>query len=290
MQWDILAQAVANGILIGGVYSLASIGLNLIFGVVKIVNFAHGEFLMMGMYITYWMWELFGIDPLVSLAITMPLMFLFGLLVQRFLFQPILKAPELAQIFVTVGLQILLQNLALALFSANYRSINTLYGNWTVELGSVVLSAPRLFAFVISLVLSAAVGFLLLTTDLGKAMRAAAQDREMAELVGINQNYIFLIAVGLAAALAGAAGTVVMPFFYAYPTVGLAFVLKSFVVAIAGGLGSVQGAFVFGLILGVAESFGVQYVGADAGMLVAFIILIIVLIVRPQGLFAGGRL
>ncbi len=290
MQWDILAQAIVNGILIGGVYSLASVGLNLIFGVVKIVNFAHGEFIMLGMYSTYWSWALFGIDPLLSLVITMPLMFLFGVIVQRFLFQPILKAPELAQIFMTIGLQILLQNLALAIFSANYRSIPTAYGAIAYHLGPIVISAPRLFAFIISVVLSAALGFLLLGTDLGKAMRAAAQDREVAELMGINQNYIFLIAVGLAAALAGAAGTVVMPFFYAYPTAGIAFGLKSFVVAIAGGLGSVRGAFIMGLILGAAESLGVQYVGADAGMLVAFIILLVVLVLRPQGIFAGGRL
>lgn len=290
MQWDILAQAIVNGILIGGVYSLASVGLNLIFGVVKIVNFAHGEFIMLGMYITYWSWAFCGLDPLVSLVITMPLMFLFGVLVQRFLFQPILKAPELAQIFMTVALGILLQNLALAVFSANYRSIPTVYGAWAFHLGPIIISAPRLFAFVISVVLSAALSFLLLSTDLGKAMRAAAQDREVAELMGINQNYIFLIAVGLASALAGAAGTVVMPFFYAYPTVGVAFVLKAFVVAIAGGLGSIRGAFLMGLIFGAAESLGIQYVGADAGMLVAFIILLVVLVLRPQGLFAGGRL
>lgn len=290
MQWDILAQAVINGVLIGGVYSLVSIGLNLIFGIVKIVNFAHGEFLMVGMYITYWMWALFGVDPLVSLAITMPLMFVFGLLVQRFLFQPILKAPELAQIFMTVGLQILLQNIALAIFSANYRSVTTPYGSSTIEIGPVVLSTPRLLAFVVSLVISAALGYLLLGTDLGKAMRAAAQDREVAELMGINQNFIFLVAVGLAAAITGAAGAVVMPFFYAYPTVGLAFGLKSFVVAIAGGLGSVRGAFLLGIIMGAAESLGIQYVGADAGMLVAFVILIVVLVFRPEGLFAGGRL
>ncbi len=253
MQWDILAQAIVNGILIGGVYSLVSVGLNLIFGVVKIVNFAHGEFLMLGMYITYWAWALLGIDPLVCLLITIPLMFLFGLLVQKFLFQPILKAPELAQIFMTVGLQILLQNLALALFSANYRSVNTSYGNSTIELGPIIVSTPRVLAFVISVVLSIALGYLLLSTDLGKAMRAAAQDREVAELMGINQNYIFLVAVGLAAALTGAAGTVIMPFFYAYPTVGLAFGVKAFVVAIAGGLGSVRGAFLLGIIMGAAE-------------------------------------
>lgn len=290
MQWDILAQAIVNGILIGGVYSLACVGLNLIFGVVKIVNFAHGEFLMLGMYIAYWSWALLGIDPLVSLVITMPIMFLFGLLVQRFLFQPILKAPELAQIFMTVGLQILLQNLALAVFSANYRSVPTAYGDWTYALGPVVIAAPRLYAFIISLVLSALLSFLLLGTDIGKAMRAAAQDRDVAELMGINQNYIFLAAVGLAAALAGAAGAVVMPFFYAYPNAGIAFGLKSFVVAIAGGLGSIRGALLMGLILGAAESLGIQYVGADAGMLVAFIIMLIVLVLRPQGLFAGGRL
>lgn len=290
MQLEVLAQAIANGILIGGVYSLVSIGLTLIFGVLSLINFAHGEFLMVSMYITYGAWALLGLDPLLALFLVLPLMFLFGMLVQRTLFRPILDAPDLAKIFMTVGLGIVLQNVALVLFSANYRSVTTPYSASTVHLGPVILNGSRLIAFAVSILLTAVLGVLLLGTDIGKAMRAAAQDREVAMLVGINPHRVFLVAVGLGAALTGAAGTLLMPFFYVYPTVGVLFTLKAFVVAIAGGLGSVRGAFIMGLLIGGAESLGVQYVGADAGLLVAFVLLLLILTFRPQGLFTGGRL
>lgn len=278
-----------SGLLIGGVYALVSIGLTLIFGVVKVVNFAHGEFLMLGMYITFFLWSYAGVDPLVTLLISIPLMFLVGVVVQQVLLRHILHAPELAQIFLTVGLQLILQNLALLLFSANYRSVQVPYGDWTVNLGGVVLQFPRLIAFAVALLLSAGLYAFLHRTDMGKAMRAAAQDREVAMLMGINPNRIYLIALGIGAALTGAAGTVLMPFYYAFPTVGSVFGLLAFVVVILGGLGNVKGAFLGGLIVGVAESLGIQYAGADAGMLVAFGILVMVLVFRPQGLLSKGR-
>lgn len=278
-----------SGLLIGGVYALVSIGLTLIFGVVKVVNFAHGEFLMLGMYATFFLWSYTGLDPLVTLLISMPLLFLIGMLTQQLLIRHILHAPELAQIFLTVGLQLILQNLALLIFSANYRSVHVPYADWTVKLGGVVLQFPRLVAFAVAVLLSLALYLFLHHTDMGKAMRAAAQDREVAMLMGINPNRVYLIALGTGAALTGAAGTVIMPFYYAFPTVGSVFGLLAFVVVILGGLGNVKGAFLGGLIVGVAESLGIQYAGADAGMLVAFAILILVLMIRPQGLLSRGR-
>lgn len=285
----VLAQALVSGLLIGGVYALVSIGLTLIFGVVKVVNFAHGEFLMLGMYATFFLWSYAGLDPLAALPITLPLLFLVGVLTQQFLIRHVLHASELAQIFLTVGLQLILQNLALLLFTANYRSVQVPYADWTVNLGGVVLQFPRLLAFAVALVLSTGLYLFLHHTDLGKAMRAAAEDREVAMLMGINPDRIYLLALGIGAALTGAAGTVIMPFYYAFPTVGNVFGLLAFVVVILGGLGDVKGAFLGGLIVGAAESLGIQYAGADAGLLVAFVILVLVLIFRPQGLLARGR-
>ncbi len=289
MQPEILLQALVNGVLIGGIYSLVSIGLTLIFGVVHIVNFAHGEFLMMGMYLTYWLWNLTRMDPVATALVSMPALAAFGLLLYRTLIRRVLDAPDLAQIFLTVGVSLVLQNLALLLFTANYRSVTVAYATTAFRLGGVSFSVARLIAFVVALLLSLAVGVFLSRTDLGRAMRAVAQDREAAVLLGIDTHRIYGLALALGAALVGAGGSVIMPYFYVFPTVGASFVLMAFVVVIMGGLGNVTGAFLGGIIMGVAESFGILFVGGHAGIMVAFLVLILVLILRPQGLLAPAR-
>jgi len=274
--------------LMAGIYALVATGLTLIFGVVRIVNFAHGEFVMLGMYVTFWLWKLWGLDPYVSLLITMPLLFCFGVLIQRFLFQPILRAPDLAQIFMTVGLSVILMNVALFLFTADFRSVKVPYGEWAWRLGGVTVLLPRLFAFLGALLLAGLLTLFLTKTDIGKALRAVAQDREVSMLLGINPNRMYLLAVGLGAALAGAAGGLIVPFFYVFPTVGVVFVLIAFVVVILGTLGSVQGALLASLIVGVAESLGILFAGSDLGLVVVFGILVASLIFRPSGLM-GSR-
>jgi len=284
MDLTTILQGLLTGLLMSGIYALVAIGLTLIFGVVRIVNFAHGEFVMMGMYATFWLWKLWGIDPYVSLLITMPLLFLFGLLVQQFLFRPILHAPDLAQIFMTVGLSVVLMNAALFFFTADFRSVKTAYTEWTVRLGGVALPMPRLFAFVGALLLAGLLTLFLSKTDVGKALRAVAQDREVSMLLGINPERMYLLAVGLGAALAGAAGGLIVPFFYVFPTVGVVFVLIAFVVVILGTLGSIRGALLAALIVGVAESLGILFAGADLGLLVVFAILVATLVFKPSGL------
>lgn len=288
MELTTFLQALITGILMAGIYALVATGLTLIFGVVRIVNFAHGEFVMLGMYVTFWLWKLWGLDPYVSLLITMPLLFCFGVLVQRFLFQPILRAPDLAQIFMTVGLSVILMNVALFLFTADFRSVKVPYGELAWRLGGITVPLPRLFAFLGALLLAGLLTLFLTRTDVGKALRAVAQDREVSMLLGINPNRMYLLAVGLGAALAGAAGGLIVPFFYVFPTVGVVFVLIAFVVVILGTLGSVQGALLASLIVGVAESLGILFAGSDLGLVVVFGILVASLIFRPSGLM-GSR-
>jgi branched-chain amino acid transport system permease protein len=283
-----IAQAVINGLLIGGIYALVSIGVTLIFGVVKIVNFAQGEFVMIGMYISFFLSSNFGIDPLVSLLVSMPALFVVGVLLQHFLLRRVLALGDMPQIFLTFALSLLLVNVALLLFTANYRTVQTPYSETALRFGALYVPMAKLIAFGVAMVLSGLLWVFLHATDLGKAMRAAAQNRDVAMLMGINPDRVFCVAVGVALALAGAAGSLLMPFYPAYPLVGQVFVLMAFVAVVLGTLGNVTGALIASLMMGVAESLGIQFVGSDSGLIVVFAMLLLTLALRPTGLFGGG--
>ena len=250
---EILAQAVINGLLIGGIYALVSIGVTLIFGVVKIVNFAQGEFVMIGMYISFFLATQLGVDPIVSLVVSMPVLFVIGVLIQHFLIRRVLGLNDLPQIFLTFALSLLIVNLALMLLTANYRTVHTWYSDEAFHVGGLYIPVAKLIAFVLAMILSGILWIFLHTTDLGKAMRAASQNRDVAQLMGINPNRVFAVALGIALALAGAAGSLLMPFYPAYPLVGQVFVLMAFVAVVLGTLGNVIGALVASLLMGVAE-------------------------------------
>ena len=286
---ETLAQAVINGLLIGGIYALVSIGVTLIFGVVKIVNFAQGEFVMLGMYISYFLAAYLGVDPLLSLAVSMPVMFVVGVLLQHFLIRRVLGLGDMPQIFLTFALSLLLMNVALLLFTANYRTVQTPYSDEALYLGPLYFPVAKLIAFVLAMALSGALWVFLHTTDVGKAMRAAAQKPEVAMLMGINPDRVFCVAVGIALALAGAAGSLLMPFYPVSPMAGQTFVLMAFVAVVLGTLGNVKGALVASLMMGVAELLGIQFVGADSGLIVVFVMLLLTLAFRPSGL-AGGAM
>ena len=286
---ETVLQAVVNGLLIGGIYALVSIGVTLIFGVVKIVNFAQGEFVMIGMYISYYLSTQFGIDPVVSVLISMPILFVAGVLIQHFLIRRVLGLNDLPQIFLTFALSLLITNLSLMFFTANYRTIHTWYSDEALHLGGIYIPYAKLVSFVLAMVLSGALWLFLRSTDLGKAMRAASQNRDVAQLMGINPNRVFAVALGIALALAGAAGSLLMPFYPAYPMVGQVFVLMAFVAVVLGTLGNVLGALVASLLMGVAESLGIQFVGADSGLIVVFVLLLVTLALKPSGLAGGWR-
>ena len=285
---ETIVQAVINGLLIGGIYALVSIGVTLIFGVVKIVNFAQGEFVMVGMYITYFLATQFGLDPILSLVVSMPVLFVIGVLIQNTLIRRVLGLNDLPQIFLTFALSLLLMNLALMLLTANYRTVHTWYSDEALHFAGLYVPVAKLIAFILAMFLSGLLWAFLHATDLGKAMRAASQNREVAQLMGINPHRVFAVALGIALALAGAAGSLLMPFYPAYPLVGQVFVLMAFVAVVLGTLGNVIGALVASLLMGVAESFGIQFIGADSGLIVVFLMLLTMLAVRPGGL-AGGR-
>jgi branched-chain amino acid transport system permease protein len=243
---------------------------------------------MIGMYISFFLATQLGVDPIVSLVVSMPVLFVIGVLIQHFLIRRVLGLNDLPQIFLTFALSLLIVNLALMLLTANYRTVHTWYSDEAFHVGGLYIPVAKLIAFVLAMILSGILWIFLHTTDLGKAMRAASQNRDVAQLMGINPNRVFAVALGIALALAGAAGSLLMPFYPAYPLVGQVFVLMAFVAVVLGTLGNVIGALVASLLMGVAESLGIQFIGADSGLIVVFALLLFTLAVRPSGL-AGGR-
>lgn len=282
---DTIIQLLINGLLLGGIYALLSIGLTLIFGVLEVVNFAHGEFLMISMYLTFWLFNALGIDPYLSLVIIIPIFFLFGIVVQRILIKPLLNDPPINQIFATIGLGLVFQNLALVFFKADFRTVKTSYSNANLIFGELFVSVPRLIAFAIAISLIAALLLYLKKTFTGKAIRALAQQRKAAMLMGIDVYKTYAIAFGIGIACVGAAGAILMPIYFVFPTVGSLFVLIAFVVVILGGYNSLGGSLVAGLIIGVIEGFSGFFISVHLKEVVYFIMFIFILIFRPTGLF-----
>ena len=251
---DILPQLIVSGILIGGVYGLISIGLTLIFGVLRVVNFAQGEFIMLAMFGSFWMHYLWGLDPYVSALILAPVIFVLGLLTERIVIQRILNAPHAMQIFATFGLSVVLQNLALTLFGPDYRSVSTPYTSLSYTVGGISISATALFAFIAALAMAALlIGFLNYTRD-GRALRAMVQNRYAASLMGVNTSRLNRIAFGVGVACAAVAGCLLTPMYYTFPTVGVDLIIIAFVVVVLGGMGSVAGAVIGGFIIGITQT------------------------------------
>jgi branched-chain amino acid transport system permease protein len=280
-----LIQLTINGLLLGGIYSLISIGLTLIFGVTRIINFAHGEFLMLAMYVAFWLFQLGGVDPYLSLLAVTPMLFIAGLISERLVIHPILEAPSSMQIFATVGLSVAMQNAALFLWTADYRTIKTAYSTKTIMVSDILISFPRLIAFGATVLISWGLFLYLKKTYTGKAIRAVAQNRTASTLMGINIRKIYLFTFGLGTALVGIAGALLMPIYYVFPTVGGLFVLTAFVVVVLGGLGNMTGAFVGGLIIGLVESYSGFFLATQLKEAVYFVIFILVLVLKPSGLY-----
>src|SRR5438445_4275018 len=249
----VFLQSVLSGILIGGVYALTGIGLTLIFGVMRVINFAQGEVVMVGMYCTFWLFVLLGIDPFLSVVLTMPALFLLGALLQRTLINRVLDALPQNQILLTIGIGLVLSNTAMLVFTSDYRILSTSYSSSSVRLFGLPLSTPLLYCFLITVVITAVLYWFLVKTDIGHAIPATAQDREATHLMGVNVRFMGVLAFGLGSALAGAAGALVSPTYYIYPQVGGAFTLKAFVVVVLGGMGSIIGAALGGILSGMSE-------------------------------------
>lgn len=284
----IIAEAVVNGLMTGAAYALVALGLTLVYGVLHIVNFAHGALLTCAMFAVLGMEQLLGIGPYAAI---LPLALLFyglGYGLQRFVIGPSSHGEDRNTLLVTLGLSIILENALLAAFRSDTRSLGGEMGFDVVELGPMLLSRPRLVGCAVALLVAALLWLLLARTDTGRAIRAVAKERLGAQLSGIDPRHIFAVTFGIGCACLAVAACLLLPTFYVNPRVGNAFVLVAFTIVVLGGMGSVTGALLGGLIVGVVESLGGLLLGESLGQLGIFLIFILVLLFRPTGLF-GAR-
>jgi branched-chain amino acid transport system permease protein len=285
----IIGAAVINGILMGGIYTLVASGLTLIYGVLHIINFAHGSLLMAAMFGVFYLVTKLGVDPYLSLIVTMPAMFALGYVMYRYLIGKLSYGKDENILLITLGLSIVIENLALMFFTGDSRTISMSYSDKMFEVGPLLVGLPKVISFVAAMIMCALLGVFMSRTDTGRAIRAVAKERMGARLVGIDVDKIFAISFGLGMATLGAAASLLMPIFYVSPTTGHVFVMVAFTVVVLGGMGSFLGAVVGGLIVGLTESFGGLYLGESLGQIGISLIFILILLFRPSGLFGDKR-
>jgi branched-chain amino acid transport system permease protein len=299
-QLEVLLQTLISGLLLGGLYALIGIGMTLIMGVMKIINLAHGELMMVGMYIAYVLFSSFHIDPYLSILIAAPVLFFLGVLIQKYLINPVLKVEAIIpenQVILTVGIGMVLANIATIIFSSDYKTTPVEYATkawylsdvWKASPIELSLSLPWSVSFCFALIITAGLWFFLAKTDMGKSIRATAQDKDAALLMGVNVERMRVVTFGLGSALVGSAGCLFIPIYYLYPDLGGQFTLIAFVITILGGLGSTVGAIVGGLILGVFESLTSTYVGMGWAPVGRFMIFVAALIFVPGGIVSLFR-
>jgi len=284
---EMVLQSLVSGLLIGGLYAIIGIGMTLIMGVLKIINLAHGQILMVSMYITWTLWYYLGIDPYISVFISVPVVFFLAEAISKYLLNPLIEKESILpenQVLMTVGIGMVLVELARSIYSSDYRSVQTSYSDKVWYLGKISISFPLFIAFVFSLILTAGMFYLLMKTDLGRSIRAASQDKIAATLMGISSEKITIFTYGLGSALIAAAGSVFLPVYYLYPDVGPIFTVKAFVITILGGMGSTVGAIAGGLVLGIAETFGATYISQGYRDAFGLFIFLLVLVFLPEGL------
>ena len=289
MDLTIIGAAVINGILMGGIYTLVASGLTLIYGVLHIINFAHGSMLMLAMFGVFYLVTKMGVDPYLSLLITMPTMFVMGYILYKYFIGKLSYGKDENILLITLGLSIVIENLALMLFTGDSRTISLSYSDKMFEVGPLLIGLPKVISFVASMVMCGLLGIFITQTDTGRAIRAVAKERMGARLVGIDVDKVFAISFGLGMATLGAAASLLMPIFYVSPTTGHVFVMVAFTVVVLGGMGSFLGAVVGGLIVGLTESFGGLYLGESLGQIGISLIFILILLFRPSGLFGDKR-
>ena len=289
MDPTILAAAAINGLLMGGIYTLVASGLTLIYGVLHIINFAHGSMLMLAMFGVYFLLTKAGIDPYLALIIMVPAMYVVGFLLYRYMIGKLSLGRDENILLITLGLSILIENLALLFFKGDSRTVSLAYSDKMIELGPLLLGVPKVISFVAAMVLCGILGLFITRTDTGKAIRAVAKERMGARLVGIDVDRIFAVSFGIGLATLGAAACLLMPIFYVSPTSGHVFVIVAFTVVVLGGMGSFLGAVIGGLIVGLTESFGGLFLGESLGQIGISLIFILILLFRPSGLFGDKR-
>ncbi len=290
-----LIQTIINGLLIGGIYALLAVGLTMVFGVLKIINFAQGEFLMLGMYLCWVFYNFFNtaVSPYLLIVPVMIFMFVFGIIVMRLLVTPLLKRNDNnSYVLLTIGLSFFLQNLAQGLWSSNAQAINLPIKTSSFLFLGLVFPTAKVIAFCSAVVLVFAIFSFLKNTDMGRAIRATSENRDTAQLLGIDYKRMYITAFAMGTAIAGIAGCLLIPMYSIYPRVGQTFSVITFAVVVVGGLGNTKGAFVSGLLIGIIETLTATYINSNVSQITVFLVLIIVMLFRPNGLFsrAGTKL
>jgi branched-chain amino acid transport system permease protein len=282
---DVLPQLIVSTLLLGGVYALIAVGLTLIFGVMRVVNFAHGEFLMLGMYLAFWAFAWLRLDPYLTLVLSLPLCFVVGWATYRAVMHPVIRASHNVQIFTTVGLSIVLQNLALVLWTGDARFLRTDYYAVVVRVGGAAFNVAQVVAFAVALGLTAALFAFMRWSYTGKVMRATAQDRDASALMGIDTDRVYAITWAVGIACVGAAGVLLAPVYPVYPTAGLQFVLIAYVAVVLGGLGDMAGALIAAVVVAAVEVIGSYVIGTAWKEVLYLVLFLAILVVRPAGLF-----
>jgi branched-chain amino acid transport system permease protein len=280
---------MVNGILTGSLYAMIGIGLTIIFGVMRIINMAHGEMVMLGMYGAFWAHAAWKVDPFLSILIWVPGAFILGVLIYRFLLRKIVPGGELNTLLYTAGLSLFIANLALLIWTGDYRTIKLSYAIMPLRPFGIAVPIPLAIAFCMAILVTAGLYWFLVRTDTGRAIRATSQEPEASALMGVDVERITIVTFALGTALACGAGVLLAPSLYLYPTVGEILVAKCFVIVVLGGLGSIPGAIAGGLLLGVVESLGAVYVSVPYKDGIGFVIFLLVLLFRPSGLFGVGK-
>ena len=285
MTAEVLLQGIVSGLLMGFVYALIAAGLSLIFGLMEIVNFAHGEFLMLAMFSTYWAWALWRLDPVLSLPLTAAVLFLLGFATYHGLIRWVLGAPMLAQIFATFGLAIFLRSAAQAIWGVDFHLVKDPLVEGRISLGGLFIGLPQLVASVGALLAFVFLNWFISRTETGLALQATAQDRQAASLMGIDTERMFALGWGSGAACVGVAGALLTIFFYVFPDVGASFALLAYVTVALGGFGNVPGTLVAGVVVGVIEVLGGLLIAPALKYVAVFVLYLLVVLWRPQGLF-----
>jgi len=284
-----IEQILLDGILIGGIYAAFAVGFSLVFGVINVVNLAHGEFIMLGSFITYWLFQLYHIEPFLTIPVSFGILFVLGYYLQKYLINPIVDA-ELMTLLLTFGLMMVIANTALTVWTPDYRSVEAAYVGANFPFMGLTVSYVRLVTFVAAIVIIVGLTMFLQKTDVGRAIRATAQNRERAILLGINSGRIYSLTFAIGAALAGVAGSLLSLSFVIFAAMGSEYLLFCFCITVLGGMGYIPGALLGGMLLGVINSVCTYYLTVGMMYVIVFIILFVILVVRPTGLFGKGRM
>jgi branched-chain amino acid transport system permease protein len=283
---EAILQTIISGLLAGSTYALISVGIALIFGVIELVNFSHGEYLMVAMYASFWCYQLLGLDPYMSFPIVLAVMIALGFITFKVIMQRVLHAPHEIQILATLSIMLIFQNLVIMLWKADYRNVRTAYSTDSIDLGNLSISTPKLIAFIVAIAAAVSLYLFLQKTYTGSSIRAISQNNKAAQLMGIKLNRTYCLAFTIGISFTAIAATVLMPVYPAFPMVGQGFLLPAFITMVIGGMTNIPGVVIAGLIVGLIESLTAYLIGPEYQQIAYFLLFLIIVIFKPQGIMS----